>query len=106
MFFDEFHVHDVADAIYLTELLRTPLRRQPTDHRHQQLRAGRSPAEPVVPQSLSPAIDLITKTMTATTVGDGPDYRRRLVRSDKGFSSGTWISGSPEQITDSPTQVP
>ncbi|HMS77418.1 cell division protein ZapE [Gordonia sp. (in: high G+C Gram-positive bacteria)] len=106
VFFDEFHVHDVADAIYLTELLRTLC----DGSRLIIATSNYAPADllpnPLFHSRFLPAIDLITKTMTATTVGDGPDYRRRLVRSDKGFSSGTWISGSPEQITDSPTQVP
>lgn len=106
VFFDEFHVHDVADAIYLTELLRALC----DGSRLVIVTSNYAPAEllpnPLFHSRFLPAIDLIATTMTVTTIDNGPDYRLRRGRSDNGFGSGTWVSGSPGQVADCPSQVP
>ncbi|GAB05623.1 cell division protein ZapE [Gordonia amarae] len=92
VFFDEFHVHDVADAIYLTELLRTLC-----DGRTLVVATSNyAPADlmpnPLFHHRFLTAIDIITRSLTVVPIGDGPDYRTRVTHTDNGFASGYWLS--------------
>jgi len=106
VFFDEFHVHDVADAIYLTEMLGN-------------LCNGRtlviatsnySPADlmpnPLFHSRFAPAITIITGSMTVVDIAGGPDYRTLAGPPERGFGSGSWICGPPENTGTPATPVP
>lgn len=94
--FDEFHVHDVADAVLLTATLRALF------HRDILLVATSNyPPEGLLPNPLHherflPAITLIRDELRVVAVGDGPDYR---VTSDdrgnaQGFGAGSWFASA------------
>lgn len=90
--FDEFHAHDVADALYLTTALRTLV-----DRGILLLATSNYPPEGLLPDPLhhhrfAPAIGLIQSQLRVIALGAGHDYRR--VSMDlphaQGFSAGSW----------------
>ncbi|WP_232329518.1 cell division protein ZapE [Nocardia violaceofusca] len=95
--FDEFHVHDVGDAMLLTRLLQTLFAR-----RIVLVATSNYPPEQLLPNPLThakfePAIALLRAHLAVVTV-DGPqDYRARGYRDricdGTGFSSGRYVRG-------------
>ncbi len=104
--FDEFHVHDVADAIYLTATLRRIARDgtlfiATSNYPPQQLLPN-----PLMHDRFQQAIDLIEREYSVIWIGEGDDYRRCNGPIRHGFASGTWSSTESEQITRMlPTQI-
>lgn len=100
--FDEFHVHDVADAIYLTATLRHIVRSRTL----MVATSNYPPAEllpnPVMHHRFRPAIDLIERELQVIWIGDGHDYRTRGDRlgdaASQGFAAGTWSSSVSGRI--------
>ena len=94
--FDEFHVHDVADAVLLTATLRALF------HRDILLVATSNyPPEGLLPDPLQherflPAITLIRDELRVVAVGDGTDYR--VTSHDHGhadgFGAGSWFASA------------
>jgi len=89
--FDEFHVHDVADAVYLTATLR---------HLVEQnvllIATSNDTPEELLPglwhEHFTPSIRLIRTHLDVIEVADGTDYRHVGTASSpgRGFASGSW----------------
>lgn len=97
VFFDEFHVHDVADAVYLTKTLDALLERNilllaTSNYAPQDLMPN-----PLFHDRFIPAITLIESRFEVISLGPGPDYRRTTTdygHSD--FGAGHWgIDSNP-----------
>lgn len=90
--FDEFHVHDVADAVYLTAVLRW-LR----EHRVLLIATSNYAPEDLFPDSqhhhrFLPAIAQIEADLVVVPLGDGRDHR--IGRGGgPGFGAGSWRVG-------------
>lgn len=105
--FDEFHVHDVGDAMLITRLLEALFAR-----RIVLVATSNYPPEELLPNPLmhakfEPAIALL-RTHLAVVAVDGPqDYRARACRDDDrtGFASGRYVHGD-RPGPDRPAQVP
>lgn len=93
--FDEFHVHDVADAVFLTALLEHVL-----EHRILLVATSNYPPQELLPDPLfhhrmEKAIGLIEEHLTVVPIGDGPDYRGAAPSQERtGFAAGRWVIGS------------
>ncbi|ALJ20215.1 cell division protein ZapE [Microbacterium sp. No. 7] len=87
--FDEFHVHDVADAVYLTTTLEVLAARGilllATSNDEPR---GLMP-NPLFHERFLPAIALIESRLDVVSIGSGRDYRRD-VAGGSGFGGGSW----------------
>ncbi|MDQ4214499.1 cell division protein ZapE [Microbacterium capsulatum] len=99
--FDEFHVHDVADAVYLTAVLRHLLTRDvlliaTSNDAPSQLMPG------LWHERFVPAIRLIEEHLDVIPIGAGIDYRGldAAGRPATGFASGSWILADPSPAAD------
>ena len=93
--FDEFHVHDVADAVYLSKMLEFVVDRGIVLIATSNYEPHGLLPNPLVHQRFLASIQLIESRMCVTEIGSGPDYREPSTRdttSDQrdGFSAGTW----------------
>ena len=99
IFFDEFHVHDMADSLYLAKALEVLRTREmlvlaTSNYAPQQLMPN-----PLFHDSFLPTIALIESLYRVVTLGEGPDYRR--TKSDgghAGFRSGRWTISSAQTV--------
>ncbi|MFT4307255.1 MAG: cell division protein ZapE [Microbacterium sp.] len=101
--FDEFHVHDVADAVFLTATLRSLIERDVL-----LVATSNYPPDGLLPNPLQhrrflPAIRLIESRLRVVGLGQGPDHRRTDadLGHAHGFGSGAWTieparSGDPD----------
>lgn len=98
--FDEFHVHDVADAIYLTAMLRRLVGNGTLLIATSNYAPSELLPNPLMHQRFQPAIEMIERGLQVIRIGGGTDYR--LVRDQHGdmmshgFASGTWSSVLPD----------
>lgn len=102
--FDEFHVHDVADAVFLTAVLEFVIAR-----RILLVATSNYPPRGLLPDPLfhhrmEPAIALIEQHLTVVGIGDGPDHRmgaqaRAGDGATNGFAAGRWIVEAPASGT-------
>ncbi|MEN2740877.1 cell division protein ZapE [Microbacterium sp. X-17] len=88
--FDEFHVHDVADGVYLTATLRRLL-----DAGTLIVATSNYAPEALMPNPLHherfrPAIELIRERLDVVHLRDGRDYRTERAGDGRGFATGTW----------------
>lgn len=97
VFFDEFHVHDVADAVYLTKTLNALVEQNilvlaTSNYAPQELMPN-----PLFHDRFIPAIKMIESRFEVVTLGSGPDYRRTAPnRRHSGFGAGRWnIDSAP-----------
>ncbi|MFF0451936.1 cell division protein ZapE [Nocardia africana] len=105
--FDEFHVHDVGDAMLITRLLEALFARRTV-----LVATSNYPPEGLLPNPLThpkfePAITLLRAHLAVVAV-DGPqDYRARACRDHArtGFASGRYVRG-PRPGADRPAEVP
>lgn len=91
VFFDEFHVHDVADAIYLDRALRWW-----AGHRVRVVATSNYPPAELLPspllhQAAEPVIARIEGGFEVIELDDGVDHRRYSPPADAGFASGAWL---------------
>lgn len=92
--FDEFHVHDVADAVLLTALFEYVL-----EHRILLVATSNYAPQDLFPDPLfhhrmEKAIGLIEEHLTVVPIGDGPDHRiASVLPSGEGFAAGRWVTG-------------
>lgn len=98
--FDEFHVHDVADAVFLTAVLEFVVAQRillvaTSNYPPQELLP-----DPLFHHRMEPAIALIEQHLTVVGIGDGPDHRigaqaRAGEGVTSGFAAGRWIVAAP-----------
>ncbi|MDV7999988.1 cell division protein ZapE [Rhodococcus sp. IEGM 1408] len=91
VFFDEFHVHDVADAIYLHRALTWWCA-----HRVRVIATSNYVPEELLPNSLlhaaaEPVISLIRSRFAVIDLDEGIDHRATATGSEKGFTAGGWL---------------
>lgn len=90
--FDEFHVHDVGDAVFLTKALEAIFK-----HKILMLATSNYEPEKLMPNPLFhdrflPAITLIKSQFRVVEIGNGTDYRKAAtVRGRTGFGRGSWL---------------
>ncbi|MFS0865705.1 cell division protein ZapE [Microbacterium sp. 179-B 1A2 NHS] len=94
---DEFHVHDVADAVYLSALLQVATE----DDIVLVTTSNYSPADllpdPQHHHRFAPAIAQIQARATIVAVGEGPDHRAQGHETRRRFASGSWRA-APEAL--------
>jgi cell division protein ZapE len=100
--FDEFHVHDVADAVYLTAVLRW-LRDEGV---LLIATSNYAPADllpdPEYHHQFVPAIALIEELLTVVPLGEGVDYRGGVEGTQPiGFAAGTWRVAASDAVLQS-----
>lgn len=96
VFFDEFHVHDVADAIYLDRALQWW-----AGHRVRVVATSNYPPAELLPnpllhQAAEPVISRIEATFRVVELDEGVDHRLEIchgggVPGNGGFASGAWL---------------
>lgn len=91
VFFDEFHVHDVADAIYLHRALTWWC-----SHRVRVVATSNYVPEELLPNPLlhvaaEPVIDLIRSRFAVINLDEGIDHRSATTGSEHGFTAGGWL---------------
>lgn len=91
---DEFHVHDVADAVYLDALLNVTA----DDGIPLIATSNYAPADllpdPRLHDRFRPAIARIESSFAVVPIGDGPDHRTTGADAHTRFASGVWRVGS------------
>lgn len=95
VFFDEFHVHDVADGVYLSATLKSLL-----DDGMLVLATSNYAPEDLMPNPLyherfRPAIDIIRTQLDVVHLGEGQDYRLKHTAAIRGFGTGSWRIQTP-----------
>lgn len=97
--FDEFHVHDVADAVYLTKTLDALIHSGILVLATSNYTPDDLMPNPLFHDRFIPAIALINSRFEVVPLGPGPDYRRTVTdRGHIGFGAGRWgidLDGSP-----------
>ncbi|MFD5214824.1 cell division protein ZapE [Microbacterium sp. NPDC058345] len=97
--FDEFHVHDVADGVYLSAALRSlmddgVLILATSNYRPEDLMPN-----PLFHERFLPAIHLLRTELDVVHLGDGRDYRIGRATSATGFAAGTWRVRAPVEAS-------
>lgn len=90
VFFDEFHVHDVADAIYLHRALAWWC-----SHRVRVVATSNYVPDELLPNPLlhaaaEPVVDLIRSRFEVIDLDEGTDHRAAATGSEHGFTAGRW----------------
>lgn len=107
--FDEFHVHDVADAIFLTRTLEAILDLDILVIATSNYAPASLMPDPRFHDRFAPAIELITSRLHVVSIGDGPDHRAHhagdaaLPRMRSGFADGTWTIDPQAHADATPT---
>ncbi|WP_081622487.1 cell division protein ZapE [Jongsikchunia kroppenstedtii] len=92
--FDEFHVHDVADGVYLAATLRALVAHDTLILATSNYAPAALMPNPYFHQGFEPTITLIESTLNVVNLADGEDYRRGGAgEHGSGFASGTWCIG-------------
>lgn len=96
--FDEFHVHDPADGIFISRLLPALLERDIRVILTSNYQPHSLLPNPLFHDGFVPTIELIEQSLTVLTV-DGPVDYRSVSGHEAGFAAGSWVSpGTPEQL--------
>jgi len=90
LLFDEFHVHDVADAVYLTAVLRRLRERRVLLLATSNAAPADLYPDPLHHHRFLPAIAHIETELEVVPVGDGLDYRTVAAAPAAGFAAGMW----------------
>lgn len=102
---DEFHVHDVADAVYLEALLNVTA----DDGILLIATSNYAPADllpdPRLHDRFLPAIARIESSFAVVPIGDGPDHRTSGADAHTRFASGVWRVGSAADARSADTGV-
>lgn len=92
LYFDEFHVHDPADATLLTRLLRELFEANIILLASSNYAPGSLLPDPQWHHIFEPGIDLILENMEVLRLEGPEDYRSRPREPAPGFRAGRWIS--------------
>ncbi|GAA4487169.1 cell division protein ZapE [Rhodococcus olei] len=96
--FDEFHVHDPADGVFIGRLLPALLDRDVRLILTSNHPPGDLMPNPLFHQGFAPTIDLIERALTVVTV-DGPTDYRTTSDHATGFAAGAWVTpGTHDQL--------
>lgn len=99
--FDEFHVHDPADGIFIGRLVTALFERNTFV-----VLTSNYPPPGLLPNPLFhdmfvPTIELIEQTLTVVPVNGDTDYRTRSTDNTSGFTAGAWVSpGTAVQLAE------
>lgn len=103
--FDELHVDDPADGIFLDGLVRAALTRGV----RLIFTSNQQPSElmpnPLFHSTFQPTIDLLENVCTVLDLDAGVDYRERSDHDGHGFRSGTWMVRPPAADHPDPVSV-
>lgn len=96
--FDEFHVHDVADGVFLASTLHALVERNILLLTTSNYAPEGLMPNPYFHDTFAPTIELIKATLRVINVADGQDYRNHHAASGvvQGFASGTWNITAPD----------
>lgn len=99
--FDEFHVHDVADAVYLATTLDVLVRKGILVLATSNYAPDELMPNPLFHDRFIPTIALLQSRFELVSLGHGPDYRRRAThQGHNGFGGGRWgIDPNPSAVT-------
>ncbi|WP_460775981.1 cell division protein ZapE [Microbacterium sp. GXF7504] len=92
--FDEFHVHDVADAVYLTAVLRRFRERGVLLIATSNYAPADLFPDPLHHHRFLPAIAMIERDLEVVPLGDGHDHRTTAAPAGAGFAAGSWSTAS------------
>lgn len=91
VFFDEFHVHDVADAIYLHRALKCWSSRQVRVVATSNYRPEGLLPNPLLHEAAEPAITHLRSNFEVVDLDEGIDHRAAATACGDGFASGKWL---------------
>lgn len=100
--FDEFHVHDVADGLYLSATLKSLLNGgvfvlATSNYAPEDLMPN-----PLYHERFLPTIDIIRAKLDVVHISDGQDYRLMHDSAHEGFAAGTWHKRPPAASESAP----
>lgn len=99
LYFDEFHVHDPADALLLARLLEDLFARDIVLLASSNYSPQALMPNPTWHESFAAGIRSIEANMDVLELNGAVDYRATAGLSPSGFASGSWLSpGTPEQL--------
>lgn len=99
LYFDEFHVHDPADALLLTRLLEDLFARDIVLLASSNYSPDSLMPNPTWHDSFAAGIRSIEENMDVLELNGAVDYRATAGLAPSGFASGSWLSpGTPEQL--------
>lgn len=98
--FDEFHLHDPADALLLTKLLQHAAERGVRVVATSNYSPDELLPDPVFHDMAEPAIRLIGATMHHIRLDGATDYRRVSGSAGRGFAAGAWVADPPAGVPD------
>ncbi len=90
--FDEFHVHDIADAMLITRLFKTLFSRNIAIITTSNYAPQKLLPNPLYHERFLPAIKLIEKHMTIISIAGETDYRTLPQLNKQGFTAGYYIT--------------
>lgn len=97
--FDEFHVHDIADAKFVERLLPALFARHVTLIATSNYPPHRLLPNPLFHDTFTPTIELIEQSLEVVGV-DGPRDYRAVSSHSSGFASGRWVApGTAEELS-------
>lgn len=97
--FDEFHVHDIADAKFVERLLPALFARHVTLVVTSNYPPNRLLPNPLFHDTFLPTIELIEQSLNVVVV-DGPRDYRAISGHSSGFASGRWVApGTAEELS-------
>ena len=99
LYFDEFHVHDPADALLLARLLEDLFARDIVLLASSNYGPQALMPNPTWHESFAAGIRSIEENMDVLELNGAVDYRATAGLTPAGFASGSWLSpGTPEQL--------
>jgi cell division protein ZapE len=107
LYFDEFHVHDPADAALLTRLLRQLFGSGVVLLASSNYAPNALLPDPMWHQLFEPGIELISGNMDIVELTGDTDYRTAARGAETGFAAGVWLApGDLDGVRDGPFRAP
>lgn len=98
VFFDEFHVHDVADSIYLDRALAWWLSHGVRVISTSNYAPGNLLPNPLLHHAAEPLIERIHENIDLMDLDEGIDHRFHSQKRSGGFSNGAWCPAIPHPL--------
>ncbi|NKX52035.1 cell division protein ZapE, partial [Arthrobacter deserti] len=107
LYFDEFHVHDPADAALLTRLLRQLFESGVVLLASSNYAPSALLRDPDWHHLSEPGIGLILENMDVVELGGDTDYRTAALGTQTGFTGGAWLTAAdPAALPDTEFRPP